>query len=134
VQSIVEKLCPSATQILLVPESHTKHILYFEPLASLQEILVNAGFDVRIGSLIERLTAPKKISLPSGKSITIEPLMRKEYRVYVGEDFSSCLILLNNDLSDGVPGILQNLKQVITPALELGWATRFKSEHFRHYQ
>lgn len=134
VQSVVEKICPSAQQILLIPESHTRHMFYFEHLARLKEILSNAGFSVRIASLLENLKAPKEISLPSGKSIIIEPLQRKDRRVYVGEDFSPCLILLNNDLSDGVPEILKNVEQKITPSLELGWATRFKSDHFKQYQ
>jgi glutamate--cysteine ligase len=134
VQSFVEKICPTGTQILLIPESHTRHMFYFEHLATLKEILTNAGFEVRIGSLLENLKAAKDIPLPSGKSITLEPLTRKDNRVYVGEDFSPCLILLNNDLSDGVPDVLKGLDQKITPSLDLGWTTRFKSQHFKHYQ
>lgn len=134
VQSVVEKLHPSTKQILLIPENHTHHVFYFEHLASLQEILKHAGFIVRLGSLIHSLKTAKTILLPSGKSITLEPLMRKDDRVYLDENFSPCLILLNNDLSGGIPTILKNLDQKITPSLNLGWATRIKSEHFKYYQ
>src|SRR5258708_934067 len=41
--------------------------------------------------------------------------------------------LLINDVSDGIPTIVQNLEQVILPPAELGWSQRLKSGHFEHY-
>ncbi len=133
VQATLEQICPTAKQILLIPESHTGHIFYFEHLACLQEILNKAGFAVRIGSLLEELKAPKDIKLPSGKSIRLEPVKRVENRLSI-EDFSPCLILLNNDLAGGVPPLLQGLEQLICPPAILGWATRSKANHFHHYE
>ncbi|KKL53398.1 hypothetical protein LCGC14_2275850, partial [marine sediment metagenome] len=72
------------------------------------------------------------IELPSGKSITLEPLTRNGNRVAVG-DFSPCLVLLNNDLSAGRPAILENLEQEVVPPLRAGWSTRKKSDHFTQY-
>lgn len=43
------------------------------------------------------------------------------------------MVLLNNDLSAGIPAILQNLEQTIIPPLHAGWATRRKSQHFTAY-
>ncbi|QLH44018.1 MAG: glutamate--cysteine ligase [Coxiellaceae bacterium] len=132
-QSTIEQICPEVSQILLIPENHTRNMFYFESVAVLTEILVKAGFAVRIGSLLPDLTEPKEWSLPSGKKILLEPLVRKNNKVGVA-DFFPCLVLLNNDLSDGVPPILENLSQLIMPSLALGWATRLKSQHFAHYQ
>lgn len=132
VQAGIEKICPLASQILLIPESHTGHVFYFENLAALVEILTRAGFAVRIGSLLDNLKTAKNISLPSGKTIRIEPLTRKGDRLYI-EEFTPCLILLNNDLANGVPDLLQNLEQKIFPPLRLGWATRSKTHHFQCY-
>jgi glutamate--cysteine ligase len=42
-------------------------------------------------------------------------------------------VLLNNDLSAGVPAILQNLEQPVFPPLHAGWTTRRKSRHFAAY-
>ena len=42
-------------------------------------------------------------------------------------------MVLNNDLSAGVPAILEDLEQTVIPPLELGWWRRKKSTHFRHY-
>ncbi len=132
VQAGIEKICPLASQILLIPENHTGHMFYFENVAALVEILTRAGFAVRIGSLLENLKTAKEIALPSGKTIRIEPLTRRGNRLYI-DDFTPCLILLNNDLSSGVPALLQNLEQKVFPPLSLGWETRSKTTHFQYY-
>jgi glutamate--cysteine ligase len=50
------------------------------------------------------------------------------------DGFNPCTILLNNDLSAGVPPILQGLhEQFVLPPLHAGWATRRKSNHFAAY-
>lgn len=58
------------------------------------------------------------------------------YQVRVGgeqEVGNACLILLNNDLSDGVPEWLINQVKSVEPPLSLGWSTRKKSYHFNNY-
>ncbi|MCK4608121.1 MAG: glutamate--cysteine ligase [Gammaproteobacteria bacterium] len=133
VQATMAELYPGIKQILLVPENHTRNQFYLENLAALQEILVKAGFATRVGSLLPDLTAPSELALPSGRQLLLEPLVREGDRVSVA-DFSPCLLLLNNDLSGGIPEILTNLQQAIVPAPHLGWFKRLKSEHFSHYQ
>lgn len=132
-QSTMEEICPNASQILLIPESHTRNIFYLENVAVLRDILVKAGFEVRIGSLLAEITTPQDVDLPSGAKLHLEPLIKKNNRAGV-KDFFPDLILLNNDLSGSVPDLLQNTQQKIMPPLALGWATRLKSNHFRHYQ
>lgn len=133
VQSTMAEKCPSATRLLLIPESHTRNVMYFENIATLKEILERAGFSVRIGSLIPDLSAPSVHVLPSGREILLEPLIREKDRVGV-KDYFPCCIVLNNDLSSGVPEIFQNTKQSFMPALKLGWSTRMKSQHFQFYE
>ena len=96
-------------------------------------IILNAGHAVRIGSLIPELTEPKYIKLPSGRELVLNPLERKENKLFVG-DFEPCVILLNNDLSSGIPDILQGIEQNIRPPMHLGWSQRLKSNHFFYYQ
>ena len=132
VQSTMAEKCACAKRILLIPESHTRNIFYFENIAMLSEIIKRAGFDVRIASLIPDLKEPSKQLLPSGHDIILEPLIRQNDRVGV-EDYFPCCIILNNDLSSGVPDILKNTKQVFMPPFNLGWSTRLKSNHFRFY-
>lgn len=131
-QATIEQIMPGCLSILLIPENHTRNTFYFESLAMLQTILLKAGFAVRMGSLIEDLKEPQEIVLPSGRSIRLEPIQRKGDRIGV-ENFNPCFILLNNDLSSGMPAILQNITQPILPTPKLGWDNRLKSNHFHHY-
>src|SRR3990167_8295302 len=48
--------------------------------------------------------------------------------------FDPCIILLNNDLSAGIPDILSQTQQLIVSPPTLGWSTRLKSTHFKFYQ
>ncbi len=128
----VEKVCADARSILLIPESHTRNTFYFQNLATLQTIMRHAGLNIRIGSLLPEITAPTAIDLPDGRKLILEPVRRKDNRL-VTEDFDPCAVLLNNDLSTGIPSILQNLEQIVIPPLRAGWATRRKSHHFAAY-
>lgn len=128
----VEKVCPDSHSVLLIPENHTRNIFYLQNIAALQNILQLAGMHVRIGSLLPDVTKPTDIRLPDGDTLTLEPIIRKNNRLYV-EDFDPCTVLLNNDLSQGIPDILQDLEQEVIPPPHAGWGTRLKSQHFSAY-
>lgn len=132
-QKLANTYVNKCRRIIIVPENHTRNIFYFESLATLQYIFQQAGFEVRIGSLLDEIIKPLEINLPSGRKIILERLQRKSDRVGL-EDFDPCFVLLNHDLSGGIPEILKNITQKIEPPLELGWWSRKKSEHFQHYQ
>ncbi|MEY3747598.1 MAG: hypothetical protein RL194_1057 [Pseudomonadota bacterium] len=128
----VEKVCPEAHRLLLIPENHTRNIYYLRNVAALHTILKQAGLDVRIGSLSAEITEPTTLDTQDGHHLLLEPVKRKGNRLVL-EGFDSCAVLLNNDLSGGVPEILQNLEQNLIPPLHAGWATRRKSNHFAAY-
>ena len=131
--SAVEKICPNARSLLLIPENHTRNQFYLQNVARLVDILRLTGLNVRIGSLLPEVTAPTRVELTNGASLLLEPLRRSKYRLGL-DDFDPCAVLLNNDLSAGVPDILRNLnEQFILPPLHGGWATRRKSNHFAAY-
>lgn len=132
VQSVAERVCPETVRFLIIPESHSRNVFYMESLATLQEIIAKAGYAVRIGSISETVTSPTDIELPSGRHVKLEPVIRKENKIGV-EAYFPCCILLNNDLSNGVPALLQDLDQRVMPPTDLGWAKRLKSSHFQHF-
>jgi glutamate--cysteine ligase len=132
VQSAIEKICPEARGLLLIPENHTRNQFYLQNVAQLALILRQAGLNVRIGSLLPEITQPTTLELANGNSLTLEPLVRTGNRLGVA-DFDPCMVLLNNDLSGGVPEIVKNLEQTVLPPLEAGWYQRRKSGHFRAY-
>lgn len=133
VQGAVERFEGDISRIVIVPESHTRNLFYLESLAVLRTITEKAGFEVRIGSLIPDLREAMTVDLPSGRNIVLEPLQRAGNRVHIG-DFVPDLVLLNNDLSGGQPEILQEIAQPVVPPPALGWSSRLKSSHFRHYK
>jgi glutamate--cysteine ligase len=132
VQSTLEKICPEARGVLLIPENHTRNQFYLQNVAQLALMLRQAGLKVRIGSLLPEITAPTTLELANGSSLTLEPLERRGNRLGV-DGFDPCVVLLNNDLSAGAPDILKNLEQTVLPPLEAGWYVRRKSKHFAAY-
>src|SRR5919107_3643823 len=72
----IEKICPEAKNLLLIPEKHTRNSFYLMNIARLVEIFHQAGLNVRLGSLDESITTPTEVPLPDGSAITVEPLVR----------------------------------------------------------
>ena len=125
----IEKACPDARAVALIPENHTRNQFYLQNVEKLATILRHAGVEVRVGSLLPEITSVTDLELPNGGTLRLEPLQRIGNRLRIGE-FDPCVVLLNNDLSGGVPAILQNLEQTVLPPINAGWATRRKSQHF----
>jgi glutamate--cysteine ligase len=127
----IAKICPEAKNLLLMPENHTRNRWYLENVATLAAILRQTGLEVRIGGLGVEKKA--ELETATGKKLLLEPLKRDGMRLGV-EGFDPCAILVNNDLSSGIPPILEGLtEQVLLPPLHAGWALRRKSAHFAAY-
>jgi glutamate--cysteine ligase len=130
----IEKICPEAKNLLLIPEKHTRNTFYLTNVRRLVQIFTQAGLNVRLGSLDTELKEPTTLTLPDGATLTLEPLLRERGRLGL-KHFDPCTILLNNDLSAGIPKILEHLnEQYLLPPLHAGWAVRRKSNHFHSYE
>jgi glutamate--cysteine ligase len=133
-QAAIEKICPEAKNLLIIPENHTRNTFYLTNVMQLQRIFNMAGLNVRIGSINPEIKESTAITLPNGETITLEPVVRSKRRLGL-KDFDPCTILLNNDLSAGAPGILEELhEQFLLPPLHAGWSVRRKSTHFQSYE
>lgn len=130
--SAVQKICPDSRGFMLVPENHTRNLRYLDNVAILKRILEGAGLTVRIGSLIPDLQAPLEVESASGHKVLLEPVVRRGNRVGL-DGFDPCAVLLNNDLSAGIPAILRGIEQAVLPPMVSGWSTRRKSHHFHAY-
>ena len=129
----IEKICPDAKNLLVIPERHTRNAFYLENVARLALIMRQAGLNIRFGTLDENIHGPVTIALADGQKIVLEPLERTPRRLGL-KNFDPCSILLNNDLSAGIPPVLENLhEQYLLPPLHAGWAVRRKSTHFSCY-
>ena len=130
----IEKICPEAKNLLLIPENHTRNTFYLSNVVQLQRIFGQAGLNVRLGTLNPEITEPTEVQLPNGESVLLEPLVRTKHRLGL-KNFDPCTILVNNDLSAGTPEVLKNLnEQFLLPPLHAGWSIRRKSTHFEAYE
>jgi glutamate--cysteine ligase len=133
-QAAIEKICPEARNLLVIPENHSKNTFYLANVAQLVRIFHMAGLNVRVGSIDPAIKSPKKIELPNGDIVTLEPVVRSKRRLGL-KNFDPCTILLNNELSAGTPGILEDLhEQYLLPPLHAGWSVRRKSNHLHSYE
>ncbi len=123
---------PTAKKILIIPENHTRNFRYLQNLKDLSEILAEKR-EVRIGTLIPELKEKTAIDLENGGSITVHPLVKKSEKISTIDDFEADVIVLNNDLTDGIPEIFYDLKTPIIPSEKMGWHRRTKSHHFDIY-
>ncbi|MDB5959085.1 MAG: gshA [Massilia sp.] len=131
----IDKYCPDARNLLLIPEMSNRHPSYMQNVARLMQIFRQTGLHVRLGSLSPEITEPTPLALPDGNMLVIEPMVRSANGRRLGlKDFDPCTILLNNDLSAGVPAILENIhEQSLLPPVHAGWAIRRKSNHLAAY-
>ncbi len=131
----IDKYCPDARNLLLIPETTPRNPQYLQNVARLMQIFRQTGLHVRLGSLSPEITQPTPLALPDGNMLVIEPLVRSSNGRRIGlVDFDPCTILLNNDLSAGIPSILENIhEQSLLPPVHAGWALRRKSNHLAVY-
>ena len=130
----IEKICPEARNLLIVPENNERNTFYLSSLSQLRRIFQMAGLNVRIGSVSPDIKKSTVLALPEGDSITLEPVIRNKGRLGL-KDFDPCTILLNNELAAGVPGILEDLQgQYLLPPLHASWHTRSRSVYFKIYE
>ena len=131
----IEKICPEAKNLLVIPENHqARNTFYLSNIVQLQRIFRMAGLNVRVGSIDPEIKKATTVELPGGDTVTLEPVVRSKRRLGL-KNFDPCTILLNNDLTAGAPGILEDLhEQYLLPPLHAGWSVRRKSRHFQSYE
>jgi len=129
---------PHATNILIVAEEHTRNTWYLENVRILQEIIIKAGFSAKIAtffshdtSLCELGSGAVDLETATGQTVKVFCFKRVLEKIRHNDaDFD--LIIMNNDLSAGIPQELKDIKIPIYPSIHAGWHARLKSEHFRH--
>lgn len=124
---------PNTKHILLIPESHTRNGHYLDNVVTLKTLVEESGREVFLGNINLSGQTPYELSSASGKPLTIYPAERKGGALYADSHPKPDLVLLNNDLTSGVPEVLNGLEQPILPSIALGWHTRRKSTHFQSY-
>jgi len=116
------------TWVHLYPESHTRNAGYIENVATIKRLIEIAGFRCTVGSpelethgSLDGITGP----------LRLDPVeVNGEELLVAGE--KPCLVLLNNDLTEGMVGGLG--AHQVSPPPHMGWQRRRKSEHYECLQ
>jgi len=137
IREAILKRVAGCQNILLIAEEHTRNTWYLENIRILENIIQRAGFNIKIATFLEvQPDFCKKMKFLELETATGHPV-----RIYcfkrILEDYeagreSFCLIIMNNDLTTGIPEILKKAKTPIYPSIQAGWHSRLKSHHFGH--
>lgn len=125
---------PAARRVLLIAESHTRNLAYLDNIVRLRGLFERAGCEVELASFAVASGAPLLLQSLSGATITQQPLLRVGNQLRCENGFLPDVVVLNNDLSAGLPDILDGIVQPVFPPPALGWYRRRKSVHFTAYE
>lgn len=129
----LERAFPGVTSICIIPESHTRNLHYLQNVTTLHGLLLDAGYAPSIATVDPKFVNPETALVDaSGTPLTLYTAERQGDTLVVN-GAAPDLLLLNNDLADGVPEALQGLAQPVAPPPSLGWHARHKGEHAAHY-
>lgn len=129
-----EENYPQAECVLIIPENHTRNLAYFDNLVVLLSLFKNAGLQAKIGSLIAGPNEILHFISAQGIDIRQYPISSANNKISSADGFTPDVIVLNNDLTSGLPEILRNITQPIIPSPNMGWFQRRKSTHFNEYK
>lgn len=133
-QRIIRHKHPHCTRILILAESHTRNMHYWDNVLSLKSFLEDGQFNVDVAALLPTTDSEAcingKISfqIAQGNHIDVYNFRTlKKNLPHHDYDF----VLLNNDLIHGVPDELKSLNIPVYPSYAAGWHSRNKSHHFK---
>jgi glutamate--cysteine ligase len=127
----LQQYFPDAKKLLLLAENHTRNLGYLENLHVLSGLLSAAGAEVVIG----RSEGEEVLELTSmsGQVVIEHPLEKAEGLLRTKAGFTPDLIIVNNDLTAGIPDVITDIRQPLIPSVHLGWHQRRKHQHFKQY-
>ena len=132
-EQIIRKRFGSGVQrIGLYTENHTKNKYYLQNLLSLHELFQDTGFETLLVTTNDRLDEdPAELETAMGDFVTLHQLSSENEELKARGNTLD-LIISNNDLSTGVPDLLEGTNTPVTPPTKMGWWNRRKIDHFNH--
>jgi glutamate--cysteine ligase len=129
-----EKFYPTVKNLLLFAEDHTRNLYYLDNVAVLIQIIESAGFTVILSNKATS-DSGEEITLESGsgQQLNFKPMVKIDGVLQTKQGFIPDFVLVNNDLTDGIPPILEDVKQEVCPPTSFGWFQRRKTSHFETY-
>ena len=132
VKSFFMRYYPQCNKILIIPENHTRNRFYLSNIITLKNILEQAGYVVEIAIITteEKILSEITTNTPE---LNASQVIKIANKIITTNGFIPDIILLNTDLTSGVPQELLNIEQPIIPHVNYGWHLRTKSQHFKNY-
>ena len=138
IKNAIYKRVPKAKNILIVAEEHTRNTWYLENIRILQEIIQKAGFEAIIAtffqnqpSFCDQAAHAIELETATGKLVKVN-CFKQILEKIKNKQAQFDMIIMNNDLSSGIPEALVAANIPMFPSIHAGWHSRLKSEHFRH--
>lgn len=117
---LVQKYLLKYKKALILPENHTRNVNYITNLVTLKNIFELAGVETYVHH--------------KGVDLAFSALKKDNNLLITEVGFIPDLIVINNDMTSGIPDILEDIKQDIIPSPLLGWHNRSKSRYFEIYK
>jgi glutamate--cysteine ligase len=125
IKQAILKRVPKCEKILLYCEYHTRNKGYLENIFSLQLMLQNAGFKVDLAATFTEDDSQEYIVLNSLNDNELKILNTNMLDTSIYN-----VVVLNNDLTSGVPKFLDEIQIPVFPSSSAGWYSRSKRKHF----
>lgn len=137
IRETIQKVSSTAKNIAIIPESHTKNLMYLDHLATLAKLAGEAGYHVFFVSFDSNLFPSNEsfIDLTSNSGSAIK-IIRGQIKNGVIEalDTKIDMAINNNDQSNPWPIEWKEVSTPIAPTPLIGWFRRQKNIHFAYYK
>ncbi|MFA6236775.1 MAG: glutamate--cysteine ligase [Bacteriovorax sp.] len=137
VRATINKINPAAKNIGIIPESHTKNLMYLDHLATLSKLISEAGYKVFLISFDSSLFPENVefIDLTSNNGTAIKIIRGQIQNGIVLAMGTKCDVAINNnDQSNPWPIEWKEISTPIVPTPLIGWFRRQKNTHFAYYK
>jgi len=139
IRKAIDQRVANCKDILIIAEEHTRNTWYLENIRILERIITRAGYNVKIATFLTvqpafcEQASSVELETATGEFVRIH-CFRKILKQYESGKEHFDLIIMNNDLTTGIPDVIAQSKIPIYPSIQAGWHSRLKSHHFDHTQ
>lgn len=123
--------------ILIIAEEHTRNTWYLENVRILQSLVEQAGFKTTVATFFDHLPEDchednfAALETAAGHTLKMYSIKKVVDDICAG-GVRPCFIIMNNDLSAGIPAVLRDSAIPTYPSIHVGWHARSKAHHFDH--
>ena len=122
----------SGRRVLIIIEGHTRNKKYVDSVIVLRDLLNSVGFCTEIGGLA--VNEYSDVDSSCGAVLRVQQIINHDGQLQTVSSFVPDIIVLNNDLTSGIPEVLQGkIAQKVVPSPHLGWFNRRKSRNLKTY-